>query len=95
MERSKYLIRVFHEARIIEARDASQKSFEVLVTVQRTEQPCYDLGIERQRVSFDEFLRSLIYGVQRQPVKAEEGTDFKSVRRGKFDAAQGGFAANQ
>jgi hypothetical protein len=95
METSKYLIRLFHEARIIEARDAFQKSFEVLATVQRTEQPCYNPGIEQQRVSFDEFFRNLIYGVQSQPVKAEEGIDFKSATEERFDATQEGFAANR
>ena len=52
------------------------------------EQPFYDLGIELQRVSFDEFFHNLIYGVQRQLVKAEEGTDFRSAKRKRFSANQ-------
>jgi len=58
---------------MIEARQAFQKSFEVLVVIQGTEQPRHYFPIERRNLGFGEPFRNLMYAVQRHPVKSKEG----------------------
>jgi len=77
-----YLFRLIHDARIIEARNAFQKPFDLFVIMSMTEQPTYDILIEQWGLAPDDVFRNLMvlpHAARRHPFD-EEGFRSKTQR---------------